>query len=63
MEEQIKESIKKRVKNNDFKWEEWKGLGKWYSWDSPIGMGFGFSILLLSIGLFVYLLHLSGLIG
>lgn len=62
MEEQ-KESLKKKLKHHDYCCEDWKGLGYWYSWDSPIGLGLGFAIVLLSVGLFIYLLHLSGLIG
>lgn len=40
----------------------YKGLGKWYSWDSPIGLSLGFGIILLSLGGFLLLLHKSGLI-
>lgn len=36
---------------------------RWYGWGSPIGMGFGFGAFLLSIGGFIYLLHLAGLVG
>ena len=38
-------------------------LTKWYSWGSPIGMALGFAIFINSIGLFLLLLHWSGLIG
>ncbi|MBM9498722.1 hypothetical protein JWG44_00440 [Leptospira sp. 201903071] len=34
-------------------------LGKWYSWDTPIGL----SIALLSFGLFLVLLTVVGYIG
>lgn len=39
-----------------------KGLGKWYSWDTPVGLSLGFSITLLSIGGFLFLLRKSGLL-
>ncbi len=35
-----------------------EGLGKWYSWDTPIGLSLSFAIILISIGLFLFLLHL-----
>jgi len=38
-----------------------QGFGKWHSWDSPIGLSLCFSIMLTSIGFFIFLLHLSGL--
>ena len=38
-----------------------QGLGKWYSWDTPTGLTLAFSVSLLSIGLFIYLLHLANL--
>jgi len=38
-------------------------LGSWFSFGSPIGMALGFAIVMISIGIFIYLLHLSGLIG
>lgn len=51
----------KRKKSHDFCYDG-RGLGHWYSWDSPIGLGIGFAIVILSIGLFMYFLHLSKLI-
>jgi len=51
------------TKNNNKCYEKYNSqfLGKWYSWDSPIGLTLAFAITLLSIGLFVYLLHLANL--
>jgi hypothetical protein len=37
----------------------WKAWGSWFSWGSPIGMGF----FVIAIGIFIVLLHLAGLIG
>lgn len=36
----------------------WRSWGSWFSWGSPVG----FSIFLLSIGGFLLLLHIAGLI-
>jgi hypothetical protein len=35
---------------------------KWYSWDSPIGLSVFLGVLLISVGLLVYLLHLANVI-
>ena len=37
----------------------WRAWGSWFSWGSPVGMG----IFLISIGIFLVLLHYAGLIG
>ncbi|GAB4184681.1 MAG: hypothetical protein Tsb0015_00970 [Simkaniaceae bacterium] len=39
----------------------YQGLGKWYSWDTPVGLGLGLAIFLSAIGFFIFLLHKSGL--
>jgi hypothetical protein len=35
----------------------------WKSWGSPIGLSLGIGILMISTGVFLWLLHLAGLIG
>lgn len=49
-------------KNNDEKWQDenlpWKSWGSWFSWGSPVGTG----IFLCSVGIFLLLLHLAGII-
>ena len=42
---------------------DWRSWGSWFSWGSPIGLSLGFAITILSIGLFIFLLHLSNLLG
>jgi len=39
--------------------KNWRSWGSWFSWGSATG----FSIFLVSIGLFLVLLHYAGLIG
>jgi hypothetical protein len=36
---------------------------KWYGWGSPIGLGIGLGLLLSSLGLFLWLLSLAGIIN
>jgi len=45
------------------KWCCCDSLFNWSSWASPIGLSLGIGILLISVGLFCYLLHLANLIG
>lgn len=42
--------------------KDWRSWGSWFSWGSPIGLSLGFAIFLISIGIFLFLLHLAGLI-
>lgn len=54
----------KKVKSYEYNSCEDKiDLRSWHSFGSPIGMSLGFAICVISIGAFIYLLHLSGLIG
>ena len=64
MEENNKESMKKKIKHHEeYCCDDWRSWGSWFSWGSPVGLSIGFSLVLTSIGLFLYFLHLSGLIG
>jgi hypothetical protein len=50
--EEQKELVKEYMRN-------WRSWGSWFSWGSPVGLG----LFLISIGLFLVLLHYAGLIG
>jgi hypothetical protein len=39
--------------------KNWRSWGSWFSWGSPVGLG----LFIVMIGVFILLLHLSGLIG
>jgi hypothetical protein len=58
----MEREISKKSKHNEDSCD-WKIFESWYSFGSPIGLSLGFAIVLSSIGLFIYLLHLSNLIG
>ncbi len=57
--EEEKKSWAHQDHHSDEALKHWRSWGSWYSWGSATG----FSIFLLSIGGFIYLLHLAGLIG
>lgn len=40
----------------------WKAWSVWSSWESPVGLALGCSLPLISLGVFIYLIHLAGLI-
>ncbi len=45
--------------------DEWRYAEKamtWYGWGSPVGLGLGIALILLSTGGFLVLLHIAGLL-
>jgi len=36
----------------------WRAWGSWFSWGSPVGLGLG----LISVGVFLWFLHLANII-
>ena len=36
---------------------------KWDEWGSPVGLSLGWALFVVPLGVFLYLLHLAGLIG
>jgi len=45
----------------DAEWalKNWRSWGSWFSWGSPVGLG----LFIISIGVFLVLLHYAGIIG
>lgn len=37
----------------------WRSWGSWFSWGSPIGLTLGYAIVMLSTGVFIWLLSIS----
>lgn len=35
---------------------------RWDEWGSPVGLALGWAIFIIPLGVFIYLLHLSGLL-
>lgn len=57
-----KEINKNRYFHQEFN-NDWRSWGSWFSWGSPIGLSLGFGIFLSSIGFFLLLLRMAGLLG
>ncbi len=51
---------------NTYNWREdalpWKAWGSWFSWGSPVGLSIFLCSVLLSIGVFLLLLHKAGML-
>jgi len=43
-------------------WKYSKQAMNWYGWGSPVGLGFGFCLFIVPIGLFALLLHFAEVI-
>lgn len=56
---------KMHADHRDHMWEgvPWKAWGSWFSWGSPVGLGLGWTLFIIPLGVFLYLLHLATLIG
>ena len=37
----------------------WRAWGSWLSWGSPVGLGIFYTLVILSTGAFIWLLHIS----
>lgn len=40
-----------------------KRRSHWDEWGSPVGLSLGWALFIISLGAFLYLLHLAGLLG
>ncbi|MFA5925645.1 MAG: hypothetical protein WC831_01815 [Parcubacteria group bacterium] len=56
-EKEASEAVKKRILDNLSSNRNWRSWGSWFSWGSPVGLG----LFLISIGIFILLLHYSGI--
>jgi len=45
-----------------FKDLPWKAWGSWFSWGSPVGLGLGWTLFIIPLGIFLLLLHEAGLL-
>ena len=50
---------RERMFGEDLPWRAW---GSWFSWGSPVGLSIFFSSTLVSLGIFLYFLHVAGLV-
>jgi hypothetical protein len=61
--EKVKQSMLDQFEHrhnwNEDSLKHWRAWGSWFSWGSPTGLG----LFLISIGVFLVLLHYAGLVG
>lgn len=65
MEEEKKEGIAdwhKKHREETFPMGNWRAWGSWFSWGSPVGLGIGWTLFIVPLGLFFWLLHLAAII-
>ncbi len=55
LEEQLEDYKRYKEVHADLPWRAW---GSWFSWGSPVGLGLG----LISVGVFLWLLHQANII-
>jgi hypothetical protein len=60
MEEQpIEKSAHRRHHEENWPMNNWRAWGSWFSWGSPIGLSLFYAIVLLSTGVFIWLIHIK----
>ena len=56
----------KRNNTADMEWYEqhhkehmknWRAWGSWFSWGSPVGLGLFYALIIISTGVFIWLIH------
>lgn len=57
--EEVDEAVLNSVK--DTKYPLWR-RSHWDEWGSPVGLSLGWALFIVPLGVFLYLLHLAGLI-
>jgi hypothetical protein len=45
-----------------FPMNNWRAWGSWFSWGSPVGLGIGWTLFIIPVGIFLWLLHLANII-
>jgi hypothetical protein len=38
--------------------QNWRAWGSWFSWGSPVGLGIGYALIVVSTGVFIWLINL-----
>jgi hypothetical protein len=63
-DKQPKKSLSERHKEHrDENWfmqshmQNWRSWGSWFSWGSPVGLGLFYALIIISTGVFIWLIH------
>jgi hypothetical protein len=38
-------------------WKHWRAWGSWFSWGSPVGLALFYALIIISTGIFIWLIH------
>jgi hypothetical protein len=60
MDEKKKSLRELHAQHHEQNWpmQNWRAWGSWFSWGSPVGLGLGYALVLLSTGMFIWLINL-----
>ena len=58
--DEVEEAVLRSAKNADY--PLWR-RSHWDEWGSPVGLSLGWALFIIPIGVFLYLLHLAGILG
>lgn len=53
------DNFDKNQEREDNTLKHWRAWGSWFSWGSPVGLG----LFVISIGIFLVLLHFANIVG
>jgi hypothetical protein len=61
MDKETKKSASQRhAEHREANWpmQNWRAWGSWFSWGSPVGLGLGYALIVVSTGVFIWLTNL-----
>lgn len=44
-------------REDDWAMKNWRAWGSWFSWGSPVGLGLFYALVMVSTGIFLWLIH------
>jgi len=55
----LTEEEQKRQADSYIEWsrKNWRAWGSWFSWGSPVGLALFYAIIMVSTGVFLWLIH------
>ncbi len=60
MDEKAKQTLsEKHTQHRDANWptQNWRAWGSWFSWGSAVGLGLFYALVMISTGVFIWLVH------
>jgi len=59
MEDKFKRPVSelhKQHRDENWSMTNWRAWGSWFSWGSPVGLGLGYALVMVSTGVFIWLI-------